>query len=168
MKKTKGFTLIEIMVTVVIVGVLASLAFSSYQRFMLIQKERRTMQEMEKIKAALEIYRVKYNKYIPDNTFHIYPIKICGEETGVQNNFDVKATYGLEIIPEKNMCYEIFSRSTSDPPHYRMFSSFYPPPTANDVFCLTTSSNDVDLFCYRHIFSGRWCNCNVVKLIHNP
>jgi type IV pilus assembly protein PilE len=66
----KGFTLLELMVTLVIVAVFAAIAIPSYQYFIVKAHKAQAQTEMLKISERLENYRSKqlsYAGYIPDN-----------------------------------------------------------------------------------------------------
>lgn len=66
----KGFTLVELMVTLVIVAVFAAIAIPSYQYFIVKAHKAQAQTEMLKVSERLENYRSKqlsYAGYIPDN-----------------------------------------------------------------------------------------------------
>lgn len=67
MKKTRGFTLIEVMIVVVIVAILAAIAIPSYQSQ--IQKTRRAdaTSTLSQIAAAQERYFFTNNGYVTEN-----------------------------------------------------------------------------------------------------
>lgn len=68
LKQQAGFTLIELMIAVVIVGVLASLAFASYNKS--VQKSRRSDAKLALTQAATlqEQWYFQFNSYTNDVT----------------------------------------------------------------------------------------------------
>ncbi len=66
MNKFKGFTLIELMITVAIVGILSSLAYSSYRDNIL-------RSEAVSGVAALSSFRVKMEQFFQDNRLYQNP-----------------------------------------------------------------------------------------------
>jgi type IV pilus assembly protein PilE len=60
----KGFTLVELMLVVVIIGILAKIAFPNYQNY--VKKSR-----IAEATSALSDYRVKYENFFLDN--RVYP-----------------------------------------------------------------------------------------------
>ncbi|WP_417696494.1 type IV pilin protein [Psychromonas sp.] len=67
MKWDRGFTLIELLIAIVILGVIVSIAYPSYQNFLL--KTRRVEAQTELIKAQVEqsSYRITEPNYSTDN-----------------------------------------------------------------------------------------------------
>lgn len=59
-RKTNGFTLIEVLITVAIIGILAAVAYPSYTDYM-----RRS--QLQEAFAALSDYRVKLEQYFQDH-----------------------------------------------------------------------------------------------------
>ncbi|MEG2273513.1 MAG: prepilin-type N-terminal cleavage/methylation domain-containing protein [Acinetobacter sp.] len=70
LKSSKGFTLLELMVTLVIVAIFAAIAIPSYQYFIVKVRKSQAQTEMLKISERLENYRSKqltYAGYIPEH-----------------------------------------------------------------------------------------------------
>jgi len=65
-RRQNGFTLIELMVTVVIIGILASIAFPSYQEF--VKRGNRTEGQafLSEVAARQERYFAQNNEYTDD------------------------------------------------------------------------------------------------------
>lgn len=71
MKTQTGFTLIELMVTVIIVAILASIALPSYQEYTRRQRLAQVQQEMNTIAGELERFKSKNFTYSNFNASHI-------------------------------------------------------------------------------------------------
>lgn len=61
--RQRGFTLIELMITVAIVGILASIAYPSYQQYVLSSRRAEAQSEMLRIQLGLEKWRANNNAY---------------------------------------------------------------------------------------------------------
>ncbi len=59
----QGFTLIEIMIVVVIIGVLAAIALPSYQRYVIKTKRTDMMSEMQNIASQIESRKLVQGSY---------------------------------------------------------------------------------------------------------
>ena len=62
-KKDKGFTLIEMMIVVAIIGVLAAIAYPSYQRYVIKTKRVDMMSEMQNIASEIESRKLAQGSY---------------------------------------------------------------------------------------------------------
>lgn len=61
--KKNGFTLIEVMIVVAIVGILSAIAYPSYQRYIQDTREREAQANLLEWAGHLEIYRAKNFTY---------------------------------------------------------------------------------------------------------
>ena len=59
----KGFTLVEVMIVVAIIGVLAAIAYPSYQRYVIKTKRTDMMVEMQNIAAQIESRKLAQGSY---------------------------------------------------------------------------------------------------------
>ncbi|MDZ7586199.1 MAG: prepilin-type N-terminal cleavage/methylation domain-containing protein [Patescibacteria group bacterium] len=66
--KNKGFTFIEMLVVVVIIGVLASVGVANFKVANQKARDGRRQGDLQQIRAALELYRTDVNLY-PTSTF---------------------------------------------------------------------------------------------------
>ena len=64
---SQGFTLIELMIVVVIIGILAAVAIPAYFNHILRTRQSDAYHNLLDIKAAQEMYLSMYNKYYPDS-----------------------------------------------------------------------------------------------------
>ena len=63
--RNKGFSLIELMIVVVIIGVLAVVAMGSYNKYMASAKKAEVAAMFAEIRAKQEAYRAEFSAYLP-------------------------------------------------------------------------------------------------------
>ena len=63
MKKHKGFTFIEILVVITIIGILTAVGVTNFRVANQKAKDGRRQADLEQIRAALELYRSDQNQY---------------------------------------------------------------------------------------------------------
>lgn len=61
--RQQGFTLIELMIVVAIIGVLAAIAYPSYQRYVIKTKRTDMMTEMQNIASRIESQKLALGRY---------------------------------------------------------------------------------------------------------
>lgn len=64
MKSSKGFTLLELLIVVAIIGIISAMAIPNLQEALHRAKISRAMADLKAISLALELYRVDYN-FVP-------------------------------------------------------------------------------------------------------
>ncbi len=62
-KNDQGFTLIEMMIVVAIIGILAAIAYPSYQRYVIKTKRTDMMSEMQNIASEIESRKLALGSY---------------------------------------------------------------------------------------------------------
>jgi len=63
---SQGFTLIELMIVVAIIGVLAAIAYPSYQQYVIKSKRTDMMSEMQNIATEIETRKLAQGRYSND------------------------------------------------------------------------------------------------------
>ncbi len=64
LKKTKtGFTLVEMLVVIAVIGVLAAIVYASFSNSRAQARDRIRMEHMKQLQVALELYKDKYGRY---------------------------------------------------------------------------------------------------------
>ena len=59
----QGFTLIEMMIVVAIIGILAAIAYPNYQKYVIKTKRADMMAEMQQIASRIESNKINYKRY---------------------------------------------------------------------------------------------------------
>jgi prepilin-type N-terminal cleavage/methylation domain-containing protein len=91
MNKKIGFTLLELIVVVVIIGIVSSLAIPQYSKTMMRMKINRTYREMQTIVAAQRIYKARNRNFWPADSGTWY------------NLTSMNTALNLNILPDPNI-----------------------------------------------------------------
>jgi len=97
-----GFTLVEIIAAVLVLSVIVSLGFLSYERILLRVRERTAILKLMEIGSTARMYHVKNAQY-PDCQF-------CSEEEDIQNALGIHVTHepfdiSCHFYPGQYQCY---------------------------------------------------------------
>lgn len=94
---SQGFTLIELMVTIIICGVLASTAYISYVKFLKHQYESQLVIQLRSFDAANKIYKAKHGAYFlpPDASCGV---STCSDDDILSNGTDPETSE--PILPD--------------------------------------------------------------------
>ena len=65
MKAKSGFTLVEILIVVVILGILAAIVIPQFTDAATEAKESRLMTELQTMRSQIELYKIQHNDYLP-------------------------------------------------------------------------------------------------------
>jgi len=68
MNKSRGFTLLEVMITVVIIAVLATIAVTSYSGYACRSKQANAHTSLKALQLAMEQYRSRVGAYFPSSS----------------------------------------------------------------------------------------------------
>ena len=103
MKSPKGFTLIEVMITVAIVGILAAVAMPSYTDYV-------TRGKIPDATSALATKRVQAEQFFQDNRTYVGATNLgCAADTTSSKNFSFSCTtqtataYTLQALGKSTM-----------------------------------------------------------------
>ena len=96
-KSSRGFTLIEVMVTVVILAVLTAIAVPAYQNYISTSRNTEGRNNLAAIKLAQEEYFLENNRYFPhpDGTVQTNDNSINAYWTPAENNAERNFDYAV-------------------------------------------------------------------------
>jgi type IV pilus assembly protein PilE len=68
LNRIRGFTLVELLITVVIVGVIAAIALPMYTRYVATARQQDAKAQLTAVRQAQEIYKLQYGGYTNDTS----------------------------------------------------------------------------------------------------
>ena len=108
MNKKTGFTLVEILVVVTIIGMLAAIGVASYTTFTKNARNARRKADLEQIRAAIELYRSNNNTYPTSLTVN------CSSVGGITDGSGNTYMSQLPLDPKCNTYSYYYTASASD------------------------------------------------------
>ena len=111
MKNQKGFTLVEIMIVVVIIGLLAAMAIPAFQKVRTTSQNKAVLNNLRQIASAAQQYMLEYGetsvnvtdlvgtgKYITSISTvkeEVYPTSVAQDATSIATTGDPIVTYNF-------------------------------------------------------------------------
>jgi type IV pilus assembly protein PilE len=111
-RRTAGFTLIELMITVMIVGVISAYAFSSYQKSILKSGRAEAKAAITQTAAALEQWRFSRNTYAVPAVASVYTTSAYTPDTPNQ-------LYTVTIPTDTTSTYTVTATAKSTGREYK-------------------------------------------------
>lgn len=89
MKKVSGFTLIELMIVVVVIGILAAIAIPNYQDYLKKSRRADATGTLTSLSAAMERYYTQHNSYLgtAQGTLPSAPLAPLSAQVGNSNKY---------------------------------------------------------------------------------
>lgn len=138
--KKQGFTLMEILIVIAMLGILATIIFGSYLSSLKKGRDSRRKQDLEQVSRALELYYSEQGRY-PEESEVIFGQKLDNPNSDDGDIFYMKQ---LPLDPMSNYQYD-YVVDVSDYQSYQLYS------------CL---ENDDDLDYNLNEFNGTYCGTN--------
>lgn len=109
----KGFSLMELMITVVIVGVLAVIALPAYSRYRMRGMQAIGREALVELKLKLEQYRAETDAY-PDNSFDLKDIFPCKDHSSSPCKSEEYPHYEVRIVNGNDLGFEAEAQCNLD------------------------------------------------------
>jgi general secretion pathway protein G len=138
--KEKGFSFIEILVVVTIIGIIATIGLVTYTEFLKQSRDAKRKGDIEQIRAAIEIYKSNNNSY---------PTIDITNQTDICDDMPACASgvYYLRKVPDdpKNDTYEyVYSSDGSD---YTLCALLEQGSTSSYGDCNKTAASEACNYC---------------------
>ncbi len=128
MFRTKpGFTLVEILIVVVILGIIAGIIVPSFSDVTTVSRESNLKENLSKIRAQIQVYRAQHGDWPDGASFTDQMLKYTNFQGQVADQRSAEFHYGpyLEQMPVNPVSGDNAVRSSNDPAQY------YPPGDAD-------------------------------------
>lgn len=115
--KKQGFTLMEILIVIAMLGILATIIFGSYLSSLKKGRDSRRKQDLEQVSRALELYYSEQGRY-PEESEVIFGQKLDNPNSDDDDIFYMKQ---LPLDPMSNYQYD-YVVDSSDYQSYQLYS----------------------------------------------
>ena len=109
----KGFTLLEILAVVLIIGILASVSLPLYQKFIVKSRAAEAINLLEAVKDRQQVNFAKSKVYI-DKASDLKPLTSSSPETAGNDDLFVNENYKISLQPEKQCAIVTYSEKNSE------------------------------------------------------
>ena len=150
MRTTKGYTLLELMVVVLIVAILAAIAISQYQDYVIRAQIAEAASLAAGVKTAVTEYHNAYGRFPP------VPCASANHEVGIASSASINGAYVSEVRVAGDGCPaglgpgSIMAVFSSDAP----YQSNAMIDTASLIFSPITHPGSISWRCKRFLISG--------------
>ena len=94
MRAKSGFTLVEILIVVVILGILAAIVIPQFTEASTEAKESRLVSDLQMMRSQIELYKIQHNDRLPGSETVLGPNGSTGNATFVQCMTDYTDQWG--------------------------------------------------------------------------
>lgn len=149
--KQNGFTLMEILIVIAMLGILATVIFGSYLSSIKRARDNRRKQDLQQVSRALELYYAENNNYPnslnwgsslsdPDDAAKFYMKKLPIDPSGTDNGYN----YFYEAL-NNGQSYGLYScLENEEDPDYQVYNKDC-GATCNSQCYYAVSSPDIEL-----------------------
>ena len=152
MRKSKGFTLVELLIVIAIIGILAAIAIPNLLTAVQRGRQKRTMADMRTIATALEAYAVDNNVYpsaaCPAGTFTgpAQPLTEGSLKVLLKDDTDPQAGGYMNKIPWNDGWGHPYHYATDTPKQqYVLISTGRDGVPDGTINCITTTNFNDDI-----------------------
>lgn len=125
----KSFTLMELLIVVIIIGVIAGFAIPNYQKAMARQQVKRLMLTTHLIAGAQEIYKARNGRYW------------CDFGLSCMDLNNINAGLVINVVPESGVTYITYAVTGAESTFFQIII------TDGTLFSLNTSSPPLNIVC---------------------